>query len=460
MKRRHHMMTAGIEVADMATASTEAIRLPPALRLPKAAQGLAFLAARRRLVAAMARRHGTMFTLDLPGFGRTVVIGDPELISDLFGTSRAVLGRARLNLGKVFGPGSMFNLNGEEHLNRRRLLAPPFHSTHVAQHRRIVEEEVLCESANWPEGQEFQTLPAMTRILVRGLLRSMLGADGPAVDELCALLPSAVSLGARIGLLPPIVRKDFGVWSPGARLLRYRSHFDAAVHALVAKARADAAFPERTDVLAILLQARYDNGESMSDAQIADELLGLLAAGYETTAATLAWAVERLRRHPRLLSRLTAEADAGGSQWRQATIWEVQRTRPVGDIVQRRALTRIRLGDWVIPEGTTLMINVRLAHSSEDCFPGAESFDPGRFIGTTRKPAGWIPFGGGFQRCIGATFANMAMDVTLRTLLREFRLVPTDAPGERARDHGVVFAPSRGGLAVVHRRTAVVEKQP
>lgn len=439
----------------MATASTEAIRLPPALRLPKAVQGLAFLAARRRLVASLARRYATMFTLDLPGFGRTVVIGDPDLIKDLFGTSRELLGRSRLNLGKAFGPGSMFNLSGDEHLNRRRLLAPSFHSAHVAHHRRTFEEELLRESANWPQGREFETLPAMTRITLRGLLRSVLGAEGSTLDELTTLLPTAVSLGARIGLLPPLLLKDFGAWSPGARLLRYRSEFDEAVYAMMATARADPAFAERTDVLAILLQARYDNGEAMSDSYLADELLGLLAAGYETTAATLAWAVERLRRRPQLLSQLTAEVDAGGSQWRQATIWEVQRTRPVSDIVLRRAVTRIRLGEWVIPEGTTLMINVPLAHSSEDNFPGAQSFDPERFVGA--KPVGWIPFGGGFQRCIGAAFANMAIDVTLCTLLREFRLVPTDAPDERARDHGVIFAPEHGALAAVYRRTGADE---
>jgi cytochrome P450 len=442
----------------MATASTEAIRLPPALPLPKAVQGLAFLLARRRLVAALARRHANMFTLELPGFGRTVVIGDPDRIKDLFGTSRDLLGRSTLNLGKVFGPGSMFNLSGDAHLNRRRLLAPPFHSTHVAQHRHIFEEEMLRESANWPQGRKFETLPAMTRIVLRGLLRSLLGAEGSTVDELSALLPSAVSLGARIGLLPPLVQKNFGAWSPGARLLQYRSDFDTAVYAMMAATRADPAFAERTDVLAILLRARYDNGESMSDAYIADELLSLLAAGYETTAATLAWAVERLRRRPQLLARLTAEVDAGGSQWRQATIWEVQRARPVSDIVLRRTMTRIRLGEWVIPEGATLMINVPLAHSSEDNFPDAESFDPERFVNT--KPMGWIPFGGGFQRCVGAAFANMAMDVTLRTLLREFRLVPTEAPGERPRDHGVIFAPGEGALAVVYRRTGAAERRP
>lgn len=437
----------------MATASTEAVRLPPELRVPKVLQGLGFLFARRRMVAALARRHGNVFTLNLPGFGRTVVVGDPDQIKDLFGTSRELLGRSKLNLGKIFGPGSMFTLSGDEHLKRRRLLAPPFHSRQVAEYRHIVTEEVLRESVSWPEGREFETLPAMTRITLRGLLRVVAGADGAALDELCVLMPPAVALGARIGLLPPVLRKDFGAWSPGARLLRSRGRFDHAVYQLMAEARADPGLPERGDALAILLRTRYVDGRPMSDAHIADELLSLLTAGYETTAATLAWAVERLRRHPRLLERLTAEVDVGGSELLQATIWEVQRARPVSDVALRRALTRIRLGEWVIPQGTTFMINIPLAHSAPASFPGADSFDPDRFIGPASKPVGWIPFGGGFQRCIGAAYANMAMDTTLRTLLQNFRLVPTDAPGEKPRDHGVIFAPDRNALAVVHRRT-------
>lgn len=436
----------------MATATDEAVRLPPALRAPKPVQGLAFLFARRRMVAALGRRYGNVFTLDLPGFGRTVVVGDPDQIKDLFGTSRELLGRSRLNLGKVFGPGSMFNLSGDEHLLRRRLLSPPFHSVHVAKYRQIVTEELLHEAATWPDGQEFAAWPAMTRIVLRGLLRVVVGAEGADLDDLAALMPPAVALGARIGLLPPILRKDFGSWSPGARLLRSRGKFNTAIDALMGQARTDPRLAERHDVLAILLRARYDTGEPMSDDHIADEVLSVLTAGYETTAATLAWAVERLRRHPQLLDRLTAEVDAGGSELLQATIWEVQRARPVSDVAQRRTTARIRLGEWVIPEDTTLMINVPLAHGSPDSFPDADSFSPERFLCGQPKPVGWIPYGGGFQRCIGAAYANMTMDTTLRTLLREFRLVPTDADGERPRDHGVIFAPEHGARAVVYRR--------
>jgi cytochrome P450 len=207
-------------------------------------------------------------------------------------------------------------------------------------------------------------------------------------------------------------------------------------------------------VLALLLQAHYKNGEPISDRHISDELLTLLTAGHETTASALAWTVERLRRHPQLLSRLTDEVDAGESELRQATIWEVLRTRPVLDGALRGTKKRIQLGEWVIPEGYTVMVSIVLAHSSEESFPDAVSFNPDRFVGATPDNYAWIPFGGGAYRCIGAAFANMEMDVTLRTLLREFRFETTSAPGERRHNRGVAVAPGRRGRAVIYRRTA------
>jgi cytochrome P450 len=250
------------------------------------------------------------------------------------------------------------------------------------------------------------------------------------------------------------MRRDLGRWSPWGRYLRYRRRFDAVVDSLIAAARVDPALEERSDVLAMLVQARYDNGEPLPDRHIADELLTLVIAGHETTGLTLAWSAERLCRHPRLLSRLTEEVDAGGSELRQATIWEVQRVRPVLDGTTRRTKTRIRLGDWVIPEDTHLIIGIRLAHGSEESFSDAALFNPDRFVGAVPKPFAWIPFGGGVNRCVGAAFANMEMDVTLRTLLRELRFRPTDARGERRRWRGGATAPARGARAVVYRRTA------
>jgi cytochrome P450 len=437
----------------MATVTTEPVQLPPGPRVPKAVQGIAFLSALCEVIAALGRRYGSTFTVNLPIYGQTVVISDPILVKDLFSTSGDLIERPT-NLGEVFGPGSTFSLNGDEHLERRRVLVPPFHGKRVKSYEHIINEELMREFANWPEGREFETLQPMMRLTLNTILRAVFGAEGPALDELRVVLPPAVTFGSRLIPLPSIVRRDFGRWSPGGRFLEYRRRIDAAIASLIVDARADPAFEERSDVLALLLQARYENGEPIADRHIADELLTVVSAGHETTASALAWAVERLRRHPRLLSRLTDEVDAGGSELLQATIWEVLRTRPVLDATMRRTKMRIRLGDWVIPENTTVIISIQLAHALEESFPDPASFNPDRFVGTSPKTSAWIPFGGGVNRCIGAALANLEMDVTLRTLLREFRLAPTDAPAERRHYRGLAIAPGRGGRAVVYRRTA------
>ncbi|MBV8180669.1 MAG: cytochrome P450 [Mycobacterium sp.] len=436
----------------MATVTTEPVRLPPALRLPKIVQGIAFLISHSAVVPALGRRYGSEYTVNLPIFGQTVVISDPALVKDVFSTSSDLLERPT-QLGSVFGPGSTFSLNGGEHLERRRLILPPFHGKRVRTYEHIVEEEVMREIETWPEGREFETLPAMTSITLNTILRAVLGAEAAVLEELRVLLPRAVTLGSRLVTMPKL-RHDLGPWSPWGRVMQYRRRIDALIDSLSADARSDPAFEERSDVLSILLQTRYDNGEPISAPHIADELVTLMAAGHETTASALAWTVERLRRHPRLLSRLTEEVDAGGSELRQATIWEVLRTRPVLNATMRTPTKRIRLGDWVIPEGTTLIISIQLAHLLEENFPDAASFNPDRFVGANPKPFALIPFGGGVNRCVGAALSNMEIDVTLRTLLRELRFAPTDAPGERRHDRGLAITPARGGRAVVYRRTA------
>jgi cytochrome P450 len=443
----------------MATETTEAVRLPPGPRIPKTVQGIAFLAATHGMFVALRRRYGSAFTVNFPVFGQTVVISDPILVKDVFSTSSDLLERptGSGHLGEAFGPGSTFSLAGDELLARRKLVLPPFHGKRVTSYEHIIEDEVMREIANWPEGREFKTLQPMMRITLNAILRAVFGAEGPALDELRRLLPPMSTLVGPFILLPPIMRSDLGPWSLGGRFLRYRRRFDTVVDSLIADARADPAFEERNDVLSLLVQARYDNGEPIPDRHIADELLTLVVSGHETTSSALAWAVERLRRHPSLLSRLTEEVDAGGSELRQRTIWEVLRTGSVLDGTRRHTKKRIRLGEWVIPENTGVVLSIRVAHVSDESFPDAASFNPDRFVGASApKPFAWIPFGGGVNRCIGAAFANMEMDVTLRTVLRELRFAPTDAPGEGRHFRGVASVPRRGGRAVVYRRTAEV----
>ena len=440
----------------MGEATTEPVRLPPAPRIPKLLQAIAFVVDRDKAVSAVGRRYGSAFTLNLPIFGHAVVISDPALVKDLFTTSTELVARAG-NLGDVLGPGSTFSLEGTAHRQRRKLLVPPFHGKRMQSYEDIVEEEVMRELSTWPEGEEFATLPSMMRITLNAILRTVFGAEGAAFEELRDLLPPMVLRASRLTVLPPFARRDYGRWSPGRRVETLRQRYDAIIARLIADARNDPALEERDDVLALLLQARYEDGSPIADDHVADELLTLLAAGHETTATTLAWAVERLRRHPRLLNRLTDEVDAGGSELLQATIFEVQRTRPVINATARVTKSRIKLGEWVIPERHAILVSISLAHASERSFADAAVFNPDRFVGHPPDTHAWVPYGGGVRRCIGAAFANMEMMVTLRTLLREFEFGTTYAAGESRHSRGVATAPGRGGLAVVHHRSRVTD---
>lgn len=437
----------------MATATTDPVRLPPGPRIPKLIQGAAVLTQRYGAIAALGRKYGSTFTLNIPVFGETVVISDPVLVKDLFSTHRDLVGRPQNNLGgDVLGPGSIFNLEGDELQARRKLLLPPFNGKSMRGYASITEEEAVREIRTWPEGVEFETLEPMMRITLNTILRAVFGAEGAQLDELRELMPKAVEFGSKIALMPSIVRRDFGPWSPGGKFAAYRKRMDELLNSLLDDARNDPNFTERNDVLSLLLQARYDDGSPMPDSYILDELLTMLVAGHETTSTQLAWTVERIRRHPELLVRLTEEVDAGGNELLLATIAESQRTRPVLTAALRRARTRIQLGEWVIPEGDTILASTQLAMAAESSFPDAEKFDPDRFVGKAPNPFAWIPFGGGMMRCIGASFATMEMEVTLRAMLRGFTIEPTTEPDEKPHSRGVTVTPARNGRLVVHRR--------
>jgi hypothetical protein len=292
-------------------------------------------------------------------------------------------------------------------------------------------------------------MPSMMRITVNVILRAVFGAEGEDLDRLREHLPRAVKLGSFLAAVPvPKVS-----WGPWGRLRRMRRDYDETIGRLIAAAERDPRLDERDDVLALLVQSRYDDGSRMSGAAIGDQLLTVLSAGHETTATTLAWAVERLRRHPDVLRDLAAEADGDGNSLREAVITEVQRTRPVIDLVGRHVLADgYQLGRWTLPRGSTVLVSIALLHQNAAVFPDPFAFNPSRFTGVKPDLHTWIPFGGGTRRCLGAAFANMEMHVVLRTMLRSFTLEPATEPNEQRRSRGIANAPARGGVAVVRRR--------
>jgi hypothetical protein len=415
-------------------------------------QGFAAVADRRAGLKGLHARYGPDFTVDVPIFGRVVVISEPDHVRQIFRSPPAELDTVAGSLGRVMGPNSLFALTGERHRIQRKMLTPPFHGHSLRSFEAVLVQESVREFATWEQGREFATMPSMMRITLNAILRAMFGAEGSQFERLQRLLPSAVRLGSMLSIVP-VPQWDWGRWSPWGRFFAARREYDAIVDELIADARADPRLDERDDVLAVMLRSRYADGAEMTRDEIADQLVTMLTAGYETTATTLAWAVERLRRHPALLVRLVAELDDGGDDLLVATIAEVQRCRPVVDTTFREVAARsYRLGPWTLPHGQTVMVAIGLVHDDEALFGAHDRFDPDRFLVAKPDASAWIPFGGGTRRCIGAAFATMELRVVLREMLREFTLVPTTGRSERWRSRGVAMAPGSGGLAVVTRR--------
>jgi cytochrome P450 family 138 len=426
---------------------------PPSVRSPKLVQGVGFAFFRRKAMRNWIKRHGHIFEINVPFFGRSVVVSDPALVRSVCTASAEQLINVQPNLSNWFGPGSIFGLDGSRHRDRRRLLAPAFHRQSLKNYEKVIVDETLRESANWPENKEFRILEPMNRITLNVMLRTIFGADGPELEELREIVPPWITLGSLMAFVPaPPFRA--GRRSPWGKLDEFREAFDRIVLTLIDRADADPGLGERADILALLLRSRHDDGTGMPRQDICDELLTILGAGFEGTASALGWAFERLRRHPGVLAELVREVDEGGSDFRRATILESLRSRTVVDVIGRRVRApNFDLGEWRIPHNRTVLVRIADLHENPGIFPHPEQFDPYRFYGTKPPTSAWLAFGGGARRCIGANFAIAEMDIVLRTVLQNFRIQTDAAADEKSHFRGVAHTPKLGGRVVVNRRT-------
>jgi cytochrome P450 family 135 len=410
------------------------------------------------------RRFGDEFSVRFPGFERPMVmLSHPETIRALYSAHEHGLPPGRtVTLLPVMGPNSVLLLEGSEHLARRKLMLPPFHGERMRSYESIMGEATEHAIDGWPEGRPFAIHPHMQAITLEVILRAVFGvsdqARGGRLRKRIPMLLKEISSGTL--QLRFMLASRLGRGDPMARLREISADIDELLFAEIAQRRSDPALNEREDILSLLIAARFQDGSAMSDRDLRDQLVTLLLAGHETTATGLAWTFDLLLRHPTTLARLTAEIDRGEDAYLRAVVSESLRLRPVVPLAGRRLASDLQTGGSSLPAGTDVAPVIWLTHTRADLYPEPFAFRPERFLDAAPSGYGWIPFGGGIRRCLGASFAEMEMRVVLETVLRRSALEPVSRRAERVTRRNVTFSPRKGTVVRSRRRVAVPAPAP
>src|SRR5271165_407092 len=428
--------------------------VPPTPRGPALLLTAAWALAPTWVLDHCARSIGEWFTLRMwPSGIELVIVSDPEAIKALF-TAPAELapsGAGSSPVASVMGPSSVVILTGPEHMRQRKLLLPSFHGERMREYEDVIVQATRSDMARWPIGAEMPMQAHSRRITLEVILRAVFGVEAERMAPLRSaieglMVPVSGVRMLRMALSRPRAGRPTGAFGEALDRL------DALIYEELARRRSQE-LGERADILSLLLQARDEEGAAMSDPELRDELVTLLLAGHETTATSVAWALERLVRHPQKLARLLAEIDAGeGEEYLMGVVHETLRVRPVVPLVVRVLTGEMEIGGRVLPAGTRVAPCIYLANRNPRIYEQPEEFRPERFLDSAPETFSWIPFGGGIRRCIGASFAMLEMKLILRTALE--KLEPTlpahkrGRRGERIRRRAITLVPADGARIV------------
>jgi cytochrome P450 len=400
---------------------------PPGPSTPAPVQLLRWLRDPFRVMDDCQARYGDAFTMRLPRLPGIVILADPLAVKEVFGLGpdEGHAGKANVVLKPLLGEHSLLLLDGAEHIRQRKMILPAFHGERMHAYGKTMLDAAHDSIDGWPLMRTFPVHRPMQAITLQIILRTVFGVqEGPQFTELADALRRALDTTANPLLMLPMMQRDLGPLSPWGRFLRHSLRGSAILRAETRRGR-EKGTAGRTDVLAMMLDARDDKGRPLSEDEVHDELVTLLVAGHETTATALAWTLRWLLPDRALCERLKEEiASANGDPLRiaklellDATVKEALRLQPVIPMVGRVLQEPMRIGGHDLPEGTLVSAAIYLVHRRPSLYPEPERFQPERFIDL--KPAAWewLPFGGGIRKCVGAAFAMYEMKMALAAML-------------------------------------------
>jgi cytochrome P450 len=386
-----------------------------------------------------------------------VVIADPELAAAVMAERDKVrVGGGRKSIEPIFGSNSILLADGEDHLRMRRLLAAPFNGRRVDRERAAIVAATDRELNGWPLNRPFGIRQSMEAIALQTILDTVFGINDPdrrqeVSQPIHQLLTAVAHPFSSLAMALP---SRLGPIEPGKAVGLHRRRVDEALYAEIALRREGRGSGSGYDTLTWLMDAPERGEDALSDAELRDHLVTLLLAGHETTATALAWTFEHLLHAPRALARAREEASTGNPSgaYLDATVMESLRLNPPLPIVHRTVVEPLRVGDHLLPPGTVAVPCAHLIHRKPNLYPQPLEFQPERFVDKSPPSPGWLPFGGGTRRCLGASFAQRQMRVILQRVLERAELQPASARPASIRRRAIVLAPSRGSRVVLRSR--------
>jgi cytochrome P450 len=428
---------------------------PPTVDLPPMAQVLRFNQRQIEFVFGARRRLGEVFRMRGTVPGGPVITSHPDHVASLFKAkpeqAPSLTGESPLR--PVVGPNSVLTAVGPRHMRQRKLLLPSFHGDAIARYAEMIVAATEREIERWPVGRPIALAPRMQAITLDVIMAGIFGIEGrpqPGTPEFWlrqatrTILWASTMPGAQLAELLNVGRAEaVGAQRVGLDLL------DRPTYAVIRARRRASDVGDRRDILSLLIGARTEDGEALSDKELRDELLTLVLAGHETTANQLAWTWERLVRSPAAQERLVAAVrdDAPDAddvvEW---TINESMRSRPVIPMIGRRVAVPWRLGEYGVAADTPVAMSILLVHHREDVYPDPFAFRPERWDGVKPGTYEWIPFGGGIRRCLGAALAMAEQRIVLREMARRLDIEAVDPEPEHARHRNVTMIPERGAV--------------
>jgi cytochrome P450 len=430
--------------------------LPPGPRMPSALQATGWALRPLAFMDRCAERYGEIFTLRVRRNRPWVFLTNPEHVKQVFTTEpqllRAGAGEANPLLGPLLGPRSVMLQDEPTHMTDRKRILPSFHGQRMQAYGEMMADVARREIDRWPLGEPFELWPRMQAISLEVVMRAVFGdVEGERLELLrqrMVDLTNWVNGPRRLALLAAV----------GERSMTANPNFRAVMRPVeelvleqVRERREAGNGQQHEDILAMLERTPGEDGAPMDNEKMRDELVTFLSDG--PTATSLAWAFERLLRHPDKLARLRAEVLVGESEeYVDAVVKETLRLCPAVPVVMRRLTEPMQLGGYTIPPDTIVAPCVYLMHRRADLYPQPRSFQPERFLGDAAGTYTWIPFGGGVRRCVAVVFAQLEMKRVIQTVLSEVELRPAASRSEGAARSSVSFAPDGGATVIATRR--------